>query len=191
MKNIFKKIWKLALPYLRKGIQKDLVIHTEGVIKAMELLLEQENGDENILIPAAILHDVGWSRVPLELQKNNSEKDKIDALCLHIKYAPPIIEEILTKVGYNKSQIEKVINIVVAHKFQDPRELDKQLLIDADSMSDAFKKQFYSDVKSYPSTPQKKYEFRKRNKFYTKTAKELFNRELENRRKEFQSKQVL
>jgi hypothetical protein len=42
MKKIFEKIWKLALPYLKKGRRKNFVIHTQGVIKAMELLLKKE-----------------------------------------------------------------------------------------------------------------------------------------------------
>lgn len=187
MKKIFEEILELALPYLNQGIMKDFVIHTKGVVKAMELLLEHEDGDEDILIPAAILHDVGWFNVPSELQKSNNQSDKIEATHLHLKHGLPIIEKILTKVGYNKMQIEKVINIVAAHKFQDTKELDKQLLIDADALSDAFREQFYSDVKSYKTTHQKNYEFRKKNKFYTKTAEKLFNIELEKRKKEYVS----
>ena len=59
MKKIFEKIWKLALPYLKKGRRKNFVIHTQGVIKAMELLLKKEKEDKDTLIPAAILHDTG------------------------------------------------------------------------------------------------------------------------------------
>lgn len=185
MKKIHEKIWRLAKLYLIKGTKKNFVIHTKGVIKAMELLLEKENGDEDILIPAAILHDVGWSRVSSDLQKSKKQKDRTKALHLHLKHAISIIKEILTKEDYNKSKIERVINIVQAHKFQKPAELDKQLLIDADVMSDAFKEQFYSDAKSYNKTPKQNYEFRKRNKFYTNTAKQIFFKELEKRRKEF------
>ncbi len=186
MKEIFERMRQLALPYLRQEIKKDAVLHTKGVINAMELLLEKEKGDEDILIPTAILHDVGWAKVPVELQKSNNEADKLEASRLHLKHAPSIINKILTEVGYNRSQIEKVIDIVVAHKFQNPKELEKQLLIDADAMSDAFKEQFYSDIESYNTTPQEHYEFRKRNEFYTKTARELFDREMETRRREIQ-----
>jgi len=185
MKGRFEKIWKLTVPYLRRGRRKDFVLHTKGVIKAMELLLKQEKGDKNILIPAAILHDVGWSKVPLNLQMSNIETEKMKALKLHLKYAPPIIEEILIKCGYNKNQIKKIIGIVLAHKFKNPRRLDKRLLIDVDTLSDAFKEQFSSDVKAYKTTAEELYNFRKNNKFYTKTARIIFNKELNERRKEF------
>jgi len=182
MKEIFEKIWKLALPYLRKGRRKDYVLHSQGVVRAMQLLLEAKKADEDILIPAAILHDVGWSKVPVNIQKNWQKKEnQIKGAELHLKHAPPIIREILKKVSYNPEKIEKIIDIVMAHKFQDPEELDKQLLIDADALSDAFKEQFESDLKSYQTTPENLYQFRKKNKFYNPEAKKIFEKELNQR----------
>jgi HD superfamily phosphodiesterase len=184
MQEKYQEIWSLALPYLKKGVRKDFVIHTKGVVRAMGYLLEKEKGDEDVLLPAAILHDVGWAKVPKELQKSNNDDDQYQALKLHIKYAPEIIKEILTKLNFKQERIKEIIEIVIAHKFQDPEDFNKRLLIDADTLSDAFKEQFYNDVKAYNSTPQRTYEFRKKNTFYTKSAKELFDKELEERKKE-------
>ena len=58
------------------------------------------------------------------------------------------------------------------------------MLIDADALSDVFKKQFYSDIKSYDITAKENYNFRRNNIFYTKTAKVIFNKELKRREKE-------
>ena len=185
MKKSFEKILELAVPLLKLGKRRDFVLHTKNVIKSLKLLLKHEKGDENILIPAATLHDVGWSKVPLGLQKSNDKAKKIKALKLHLEYAPPIIKEILTKCGYNENQIKKIINIVLAHKFKKPRKFDKRLLIDADTLSDAFKEQFYSDAKKYKRTLEELYKFRKNNQFYTKTARIIFDKELEKRKKEF------
>ena len=33
----YNEIWKLAKPYLEKGKMKNFVLHTKGVVKAMEL----------------------------------------------------------------------------------------------------------------------------------------------------------
>ncbi len=182
----YNKIWKLAKPYLEKGKMKNFVLHTKGVVKAMELLLQKENGDIDILIPAAILHDVGWAKVPATLQKSNNKKKQIQAQKLHIKYAPKIVKKILSKTKYNEKQIKTIIEIIVAHKFKNPIKLDKRLLIDADNLSDVFKKQFYSDVESYNVTPEQNYNFRKNdNSFYTKTAKIIFDKELKKRKQEF------
>ncbi len=184
MREINERVWKLALPYLKQGKSKDFAAHTKGVVKSMKFLLEHEKGDGDILIPAAILHDVGWSRVPLKLQKSGSRQDRTNALKLHIKYAPPIIEKILKEAGYDRNRIKKVIMIVASHKFHNPRSLDKRLLIDADAMSDALKEQFYSDAKSFGKTPLENYEFRKRNRFYTRAAESFFRKELEKRKTE-------
>jgi len=117
---------------------------------------------------------------------SNKKPDQIKALKLHIKYALPIIKNILDEVGYSKNQIKKISEIVLAHKFKNPRNFDKRLFIDADALSDVFREQFYSDVKAYKTTPQKLYNFRKYNKFYTKKAEEILNKELEKRKREIQ-----
>lgn len=170
MKLKFQKIYKLALPYLKQGKRKNFIVHTKGVIKAMELILKKEIGDENILIPAAILHDTGWAKVPIELQKSDNKNERLKAMQLHLKFAPFTIKEI--------------IDIVLSHKFKNPKNKNKRLLIDADALSDIFKEQFYSDAKAYKISPQKNLEIRKENKFYTKTAQEIFKKELKKREEE-------
>ena len=188
MKEIFEKILGLALPYLKQGVKKDFVIHTQGVVKAMELLLEKEQADEEVLIPAAILHNVGWAKVPVNLQKSDDSEEKLKGMKLHLEYAPPIVEEVLLEVGYNEDDIKRILEIIVAHKFQENlTNSDKQLLVDADALSDAFSEQFYSDLDHYGNTPEEGYNYRKRtNKFYTETAQEIFDKEMENRKKEFE-----
>jgi len=188
MKEQYRPIWNAALPYLQKGMMKDFVIHTQGVIRAMETLVGRDEDRECILIPAAILHDVGWANVPEFFQKSNDAENKRKALQLHLELAPPIIKGILYNAGYGGKKVQEVVDIVQAHKFQEPDELEKMLLIDADAMADAFKDQFDSDVKSYGTTPEGLYNFRKEgNKFYSGLAKQIFKRELEERRKEFQT----
>ena len=185
MNKKYQKIWKLALPYLKSGVDKDFVKHTRGVIKAMEMIIKLGGrGDESLLLPAAILHDTGWSKVPKNLQVGASKKDRIRALKLHIKYAPEIISKVLGLAGYEKSKIKKIIEIVKAHKFKNPKDLNKRILIDADAVSDAFAKQFKSDMKSYKVTGKSLYDFRKKNnKFYYKVSGEIFNKEIEKRLK--------
>lgn len=183
----YQNIWELARPYLKKGVNKNFVIHTEGVVAAMELILKKEKGDPDILIPAAILHDVGWANVPKRYQRTENKADKLRGMKLHIELAPEIIKKILQSAGYKTFRINEIIEIVQAHKFSKPRKLSKKMLIDADQLSDSFKEQFYSDVKAYKITPEKNYKFRiKDNNFYTKAAKDIFWEQMEQRRKEFE-----
>lgn len=188
MKNEFEKIWELAIPYLRKGIMKDFVSHTKYVVKSMEIIIDGEGGNRNILIPAAILHDVGWSKVDPSLQSNDELEKKREGQRQHVAFAGEIIEEILSKTDYSKEDTQKIVEIVMAHKFQDPKEKEKQMLIDADNLSDTFKEQFDSDVISYHSTPEQVYKYRTQNTYYTKTAQEIADREMTNLRKEIENK---
>lgn len=169
----YQKIWELALPYLKKGIMKDFVIHTNYVVKSMEMIIAGEGGDKDILIPSAILHDVGWSKVDPSLQTNVDLEQKRIAQRQHLVLAKDIIEEILSKVRYEKVDINRVIAIVEAHKFQDPGEKEKQMLIDADNLSDTFIESFKADVVTYKSTPEQVFEYRTQNQYYSKTAKEI------------------
>lgn len=183
----YQNIWESAVPYLEKGINKNFILHTEGVVKAMKLILKKEKGNPDILIPAAILHDVGWANVPKKYQCTFNKADKLQGMKLHIKLAPEIVREILKSLNYNIFQINEIIDIIKAHKFKNPKKLSKQMLIDADQLSDAFKEQFYSDVKAYKITPEKNYNLRiKDNNFYTKVAKDIFLEQMEKRRKEFE-----
>jgi hypothetical protein len=184
MKKEFKLIWKLASPYLKKGIRKDFVLHTKGVIRAMDLLLKKEGGNRDILIPASIVHDVGWSRIPAKLQRSRKNVERLRAMKLHIKYAPAIIQKILKKTGYPQKDIKLISDIVVAHKFCKPRNFKKRLLIDADTLAESLKDQFYNDIKSYGVSPEEGYKFRMNNQFYTKTATEIFEKEMKKRAKE-------
>lgn len=182
----FETLRKEALFYLKKGTMKDFVVHTQGVMKAMEMLVSADGGDKTILIPAAILHDVGWARVPNALQTSSAKEDKEKAMRLHIELAPGIIREILNKLDYENEKIERIIDIVSSHKFKDPSEKEKQMLIDADGIACAFKEEFWSNVKAYSTTPEEHYQYRKREKFYSESAKRIFEKELKNRKKEIE-----
>jgi len=188
MKSKYEKIWQLAFPYLEAVVRKDYKVHTQWVARAMEMLVAGEGGDEDILIPAAILHDTGWSNVPTKYQKHKTDKERTHGLRLHIQEAKPIIRKVLAEAGYSKDKIGTVVEIVDAHKFCNPRRQDKRMLIDADTLSDTFKEPFYSDMKSYGKTFEEHFAYRGKNQFYTKTAKKIFEKELEARKRENQDK---
>ena len=61
MKEIFEKIWELALPYQDK---RDDAGHAETSLNYALKMVELEKVNEDVVIPAIILHDVGWSQLP-------------------------------------------------------------------------------------------------------------------------------
>ena len=158
-------------------------------MKAMEMLLKKEKGDKNILIMSAILHDVGWSKVPVKLQlawRNKELKRKAEEQ--HLEFAGEVIRRILHDTDLKTGDINKIVAIAESHLFKNPRDIEKRLLIDADNLSDIFKEQFYTDVREYKVTEEVQLEFRRKNKFYTKTAQTIFDREFKMRAKEIKKK---
>lgn len=180
----YQPILEKALPYLRKGKKKDLVVHTQGVIYAMELLLKAEEGDPALLYPSAILHDVGWSAVPVDLQTTTDKQNARKGMELHLSESVPIVKKILRDLNYQQKEIQRISDIIVSHKYKRPRNINKQLLIDADTLSDIFKEQFYTDAKAYCVTVQRMLSIRSDNQFYTQTAKVIFMREYKSRQVE-------
>ena len=184
MEEKFILIWEKAKPYLKKGIRKNFILHTKCVIEAVRLILKAENMINDNLIIAAILHDVGWANVPNNIQLSKDRDIVHEGMKLHLEYSKPIIRDILSSIKYSNNFIETIIDIVISHKFCKPKEIEKKLLIDADTLSDVFKEQFYSDCSSYNLSPVELYEHRKKNTFYTNSARSIFYYELDNRKNE-------
>ncbi len=109
----YGQIWDLAVPYLKRCRPEDL-LHTGVVVDLMQKIIEEEQLDEKaeVLIPAAILHDVGWSRVK-EPEKRTPE-DRIK----HMKEGANIAQEVLTQVGFGTELIQQVQEIIMVHDNQ-------------------------------------------------------------------------
>jgi|GEM_PF-600162 len=179
-----EKIQQMAVEILEKVIRKDYVLHTLTVTRAMEMLLEKEGGDPETMLAAALCHDLGWHDVPDEYQLPDLPKDmKQEAIRLHIFHNPPLTKKVLSKCDYSDERIDRIIKIIQAHRLVEPKDLDfeQKLLIDADTLSDVFADQLYSDAKSYNRTPREVLEFRKSNIYFTKTAQEIFAKEVKSR----------
>ena len=106
---------------------------------------------------------------------------------LHLTLSIPIIERILKKESFDKGRIQTIIDIILAHKFTKPEDMNQKLLIDADTLADVFKDQFYSDCEAYEISPDMLYHIREKNRFYTDTAREIFRRKLSKRKIELDS----
>lgn len=186
MDNKYQPIWEKVKKPLSEATMKDFVLHSQMVEKAMREIIAGEGGDPDILIPAAILHDIGWSKVDTELQCAQDPESRHKAMVAHIENAPALIKNILSELNYDKDKIERIVDLVVAHKFTDPEDKDKQKLIDADTLSDTYKESFWSDIKSYDRVPKDMWDHRSKNTFYTTTARSIFGKQLNNRLEEIQ-----
>ena len=107
------------------GNDKKRVNHAKKVLEFSEKLLIDEGGNSRIIIPTAILHDVGI--------KIAEEKFGSSAPPLQEKEGPPVARRILSNYEFTKDEIDKICEIISHHhskKFL--RSLEGKIIFDAD-----------------------------------------------------------
>ena len=121
MKDIFQQIWELALPYQDK--REDLG-HAEVTLHYAQILLGLEGGDEDIVIPAIMLHDIGWSQLTQEewlvvFNLNAKDEDKTAVQLKHQTAGVELARTILSKVNYPKEMTDEILEIISQHDTRD------------------------------------------------------------------------
>lgn len=130
----FRKIFDLAMPFLKTRFN---LPHTFIAYQYAQLLLQEESGSQEIVLPACILHDVGWSRIPKHRQvdafgpflKDNDSRRK------HEMEGVVIAGKILTQVGYNSFSARKIMQIIDGHDTTpEARSLEDAITKDSDKL---------------------------------------------------------
>jgi HD superfamily phosphodiesterase len=134
IKPIHQKIFERAKPFLRT--RKNL-IHTKIALRYALKLLESEKGDERIVVPAILLHDIGWKAVPEHLHltafgpnRSNSRLTKV-----HELEGAKIARAILKKLHYPPEKVEEICQIVRGHDTRKgPISRNDRIVKDADKL---------------------------------------------------------
>lgn len=111
MDLLYEKIWNEAKPYYEKGRPMD-IDHIKWMMRMVDEICKQENLDETILMPLAILHDVGYETLVNPVTANYYDKDIRRA---HMKAGTEIAEQILKSVDYPKDKSKKIVKYVGIH----------------------------------------------------------------------------
>lgn len=117
MKAIHKQIWGLALEYQDKRNDSG---HASIALKYAQELLEKINfANPDIVIPAIILHDIGWSQMPEEkllIAYNPPSKEAEYAARLeHQIFALEPAMKILKEADYDPLLIPWILIIISQH----------------------------------------------------------------------------
>ncbi len=187
MKPIFDKIQQLSKPFLDTRHND---VHTAISTLLAFQLLEQEGGDENIVIPAIILHDTGWKRVPSKLHLKafgpKATEPKLNRL--HETEGVKIAQEILQKLKYDALKTEKILEIIDGHdSCTKPVSLNDMIVKDADKLWRYSSTGFYIDIERFGESYEEGLERLRSNVsgwFFTVTAKEMAAEKLNRREKE-------
>lgn len=111
MKDIYLQLWELAKPYYVKGRPMD-VAHIEWFMMEASRIAEAEKLDDTILLPLAILHDVGYSEIQNVKSVNYYNTDIRRA---HMDAGAKIARELLEKIGYPEEKIEIIVHDIAVH----------------------------------------------------------------------------
>ena len=157
MNAIEEKIYQLAKPYLNF---RNNDVHTQIALNQALELLERVGGDRHIVVPAILLHDVGWTKVPKEQfeqwRSNPSDKD-LDRI--HEQEGVKIASSILQDVNYDSTLAEEILRIINVHDTgEDAKSLNEKIVRDADVLWRFSNNGFWTTLEMFEVTPQERIE---------------------------------
>jgi hypothetical protein len=176
VKGIYLKIYNLAGPYLDT---RDNDIHTRVAYSCALKLLEAEGGDERVVIPAVLLHDLGWKMVPedLQLKAFGPGKRDLEINRVHEVEGAKKAREILEAVNYDPALTEEIVTIISGHDSRKAAlSLNDAIVKDSDKLWRFSKEALEVDPKRFRVEPAIHTEWLKRQIdgwFFTETAKKL------------------
>tara|TARA_Y100000768_G_C23988861_1_gene690726 strand:- start:5595 stop:6230 length:636 start_codon:yes stop_codon:yes gene_type:complete len=121
----FKKLTTLAIPFYEHDDPSHDFAHIKRILKTCTLFGEQLGADLNLLLPAALLHDI------VNLPKDHPERKKGSEFAAHKA------EELLLQADYSPAEIAAIKKIIIEHSFsrgEKPSTLESQILQDADRL---------------------------------------------------------
>ena len=124
-------LWAEAKPYLDVRNNDEHTLVAYGVAKSLLAALPDSNPD--VVLPAILLHDVGWKRIPpdlllLAIGKNPTRRDLVFE---HEKQGVEIARPILERHGV--AHIDEILAIIDGHDTTyDARSLNDAVVKDSD-----------------------------------------------------------
>jgi hypothetical protein len=110
-------IFALAAPFLATRDNDAHTLYAYGIARA--LLSQIPDADENIVLPAILLHDTGWSTVneteSLEAIAPDRDGSREHLVIKHEKEGARIARAILEQVGVPEADIEQIVMIIDGH----------------------------------------------------------------------------
>jgi hypothetical protein len=133
--TIYDKIYEKAKPYLDTRRNE---IHVSISYDFVQRLLSfYPQADEDIVLPAILLHDVGWKMVPEERQKGAFGPDVSDneTQRFHEIEGARIAGEIMSSLNYPEHKVQKIMEIIDGHDTRiEALSLNDMLVKDADKL---------------------------------------------------------
>jgi hypothetical protein len=108
-------IWELAAPLLAVRDNDAHTLYAFGLAHA--LLDLHAEADADVVLPAIMLHDIGWSQVPPDevLSAIAPGGGRPDLVLLHEKEGARLAADILAEVRYDAAKVPAILQIIDGH----------------------------------------------------------------------------
>ena len=108
-------IWQQAAPFLAVRNNDEHTIYSYGLARA--LVEQHPEADPEVVLPAILLHDTGWSQAPEGevLSAIAPGGNRPDLVVLHEKEGARIAAEILGRLGHDPARTEEIVAIIDGH----------------------------------------------------------------------------
>jgi HD superfamily phosphodiesterase len=184
LRRPYSTLWLLASPYLDTR-RND--IHTRLSTSFALVLLQREEGDEEIVIPAILLHDVGWKRVPeaLQLKAFGPGATLPEVNRIHEIEGRRMAGDLLRSVRYPEPKTEEILSIIEGHDSRkEAISLNDRIVKDADKLWRFTEEGFRIDLDRFQESRKQglhRLEVGLHTWFHTPSAREMAERELRER----------
>lgn len=136
IKNLPEKhqiLWEKCLPLLKLGRPGD----DEHAKEVVEFILSYKGElflDKDILIPAAIMHDIGHSAILPEHFKYVTGPEKIkNGKLVHMLAGAKIANDILSSLNYDSEKIAEIVEIISIHDSDQLENVDLEKKYDSEN----------------------------------------------------------
>lgn len=138
----YAKLWNKCVPLLKDGRPGDL-IHAAETVKLILDYKGEIKIERKILIPVAMLHDIGHAAILPKHFKYVTGPEKItNGKLAHMLAGAKIANDILIASGYDKKRIGRIVEIISIHDF------DQLENVDIKKIYDTADKKFFHDIDS-------------------------------------------
>ncbi|MCL4489093.1 MAG: HD domain-containing protein [Chloroflexi bacterium] len=187
MSSVYDRLLELAQPYLDT---RDNDLHVRTARQFAERLLEQIPADRDIVIPAILLHDLGWKMIPEELQATAygpviqdpelNRKHEVEG----VRLARGILEQ----VNYDPVKTQEILTIIDGHDSRPVAlSVNDQIVKDSDKLWRLSEKGFKLFQRTFGIPPMEFAEWlgaQVDRWFFTEPAKVIARQEIQKRKAE-------
>jgi hypothetical protein len=129
------RVWRLAVEHLHVRSNDAHTAYSYGLAAALCDL--HPDADPDVVLPAMILHDTGWSRVPEDevLEAIRPGGGRHDLVILHEKEGAAIAADVLARLGHDQDLAAEIVEIIDGHDSRlTALSLNDSLVKDADKL---------------------------------------------------------